>query len=74
MSWFQSALDEKASAKKQLQCLRALRDFLADADADVQVWFRGVGDLRPDVLEIGLRGRRQPKIEAYWDGCLMAMV
>ena len=41
---------------------------------DVQVWFRGVGHLRPDVLEIGLRGGRRPRVEAYWDGCLMAMV
>jgi len=40
----------------------------------VQVWFRSVGGQRPDVLEIGLRGRRRPKVAAYWDGCLMAMV
>jgi hypothetical protein len=40
----------------------------------VQVWFRGIGSLRPDVLEIGLRGTRRPRVEAYWDGCLMAMV
>jgi hypothetical protein len=40
----------------------------------VQVWFRGVGGQLPDVLEIGLRGRRRPKVAAYWDGCLMAMV
>ena len=41
---------------------------------DVQIWFRGIGGLRPDVLEIGLRGGRRPRVEAYWDGCLMAMV
>jgi hypothetical protein len=40
----------------------------------MQIWFRGVGDQRPDVLEIGLRGSRRPRVEAYWDGCLMAMV
>jgi hypothetical protein len=40
----------------------------------VQVWFRSVGGRRPDVLEIGLRGRRRPRVAAYWDGCLMAMV
>jgi hypothetical protein len=40
----------------------------------VQIWFRGVGGQRPDVLEIGLRGTRRPRVEAYWDGCLMAMV
>ena len=48
---------------------------LARVDArGVQVWFRGVGGQRPDVLEIGVRGRRRPKVAAYWDGCLMAMV
>jgi hypothetical protein len=25
------------------------------------------------VLEIGLGGRRRARVEAYWDGCLMAM-
>jgi hypothetical protein len=40
----------------------------------VRVWFRGVGGQLPDVLEIGMRGRRHPRVEAYWDGCLMAMV
>ena len=45
---------------------------LVTADG-VRVWFRGVGGLAPDVLEIGLRGRRRPRVEAYWDGCLMAM-
>jgi hypothetical protein len=47
--------------------------FVPVAADGVQVWFRGVGNLRPDVLEIGLRGTRRPRIEAYWDGCLMAM-
>lgn len=44
------------------------------AAGEVQIWFRGLGDRQPDVLEIGLRGRRRPKVEAYWDGCAMAMV
>jgi len=44
------------------------------APAGVQIWFRGAGRLRPDVLEIGLRGRCRPKLAAYWDGCPMAMV
>jgi len=44
------------------------------ADSDVRIRFRGVGDRLPDVLEIGLHGRRHPRVEAYWDGCLMAMV
>jgi hypothetical protein len=43
------------------------------AGDDLQVWFRSVGGLAPDVLEIGLRGGRRPRVEAYWDGCLMAM-
>jgi len=51
-----------------------LSGFIAVAGDDVQVWFRGVGHLQPDVLEVGLRGGRRPRIEAYWDGCLMAMV
>jgi hypothetical protein len=25
------------------------------------------------VLEIGLHGRRRPRVEAYWDGCLIAL-
>jgi hypothetical protein len=44
------------------------------AEGGVRIWFRGVGDRLPDVLEIGMRGRRRPRVEAYWDGCLMAMV
>jgi hypothetical protein len=44
------------------------------ADGGVRIWFRGIGDLLPAVLEVGLRGRRRPRVEAYWDGCLMAMV
>jgi hypothetical protein len=50
-----------------------LSGFSCAVTADVEVHFRGVGDLVPDVLEIGLRGRRHPKLAAYWDGCLMAM-
>ena len=41
-----------------------------------QAWrlsFRGLGDRQPDVLEIGLRGRRRPRVEAYWDGCVLAL-
>jgi hypothetical protein len=44
------------------------------AGEGVQIWFRGVGEQRPDVLQVGLRGTRRPRVEAYWDGCLMAMV
>jgi hypothetical protein len=52
----------------------ALPGFSPVAADGVQVWFRGVGRRMPDVLEIDLRGARRPRVEAYWDGCLMAMV
>ncbi len=51
-----------------------LSGFSPVAADGVQLWFRGVGNQLPDVLEIGLRGTRRPRVEAYWDGCLMAMV
>jgi hypothetical protein len=38
----------------------------------MEVWFRAPGGRVPDVLEIGLRGRRRPWVEAYWDGCQIA--
>jgi len=53
---------------------RGLSGFSPVAADGLQVWFRGVGSRMPDVLEIGLRGTRRPRVEAYWDGCLMAMV
>lgn len=40
---------------------------------DLEIWFRGPGGRDPDVLAIGVHGRRKPKVEAYWDGCLFAM-
>ncbi len=42
--------------------------------AGLRVYFRPMAGQRPDVLEIGLTGRRRPRVAAYWDGCLMAMV
>jgi hypothetical protein len=27
----------------------------------------------PDALEIGVHGRRHPRVEAYWDGCSFAL-
>jgi hypothetical protein len=47
--------------------------FTPAASAPVEIWFRGQGGRRPDVLEIGLIGRRRTRVEAYWDGCRMAM-
>lgn len=47
---------------------------IAGQDAgDIRVQFRSLGGMSPQVLGIGMRGRRWPKVEAYWDGCLMAM-
>jgi hypothetical protein len=40
---------------------------------DIELWFRAPGGRLPEVLEIGMHGRRRPRIEAYWDGCLMAL-
>ena len=37
----------------------------------VNVRFRAPGGRCPEVLEIGLHGRRRPRVEAYWDGCLV---
>jgi hypothetical protein len=47
--------------------------FTPAASAPVEIWFRSPGGRRPDVLEIGLAGRRRTRVEAYWDGCRMAM-
>ena len=47
--------------------------FTPAEDAPLEVWFRAPGGRRPDVLEIGLAGRRRARVEAYWDGCLTAM-
>jgi hypothetical protein len=43
------------------------------AEAGLQIWFRAAAGRFPDVLEIGMRGRRRPRIAAYWDGCLFAL-
>ncbi|MGO8960304.1 MAG: hypothetical protein ACLQFR_23470 [Streptosporangiaceae bacterium] len=45
----------------------------AAALAGIRIYFRSLGGLSPDVLEIGMQGRRNPRVEAYWDGCYMAM-
>jgi hypothetical protein len=41
--------------------------------AGLELWFRAPAGPRPDVLEIGRRGKRRPRVEAYWDGCLFAL-
>ncbi|HLK74176.1 MAG TPA: hypothetical protein VKU77_11085 [Streptosporangiaceae bacterium] len=47
--------------------------FCAAHTGGLEVWYRIRGDRRPDVLEIGLRGKRRPHVEAYWDGCIYAL-
>lgn len=42
--------------------------------AGTTVYVRKSGGTYPDVLEIAIEGKRRPKVAAYWDGCLMAMV
>ena len=39
----------------------------------LEFWFRAPAGRMPDVLEIGVRGRRHPRVEAYWDGCAFAV-
>ena len=41
--------------------------------AGLELWFRPPAGTAPQTLEIGLRGRRHPRVEAYWDGCLFAL-
>ena len=40
---------------------------------ELEIWFRAPAGRVPDVLEIGVHGRRRPRVEAYWDGCQVAM-
>jgi hypothetical protein len=39
----------------------------------INVRFRAPGGRFPEVLEIALHGRRRPRVEAYWDGCLIML-
>jgi hypothetical protein len=39
----------------------------------LDLWFRAPAGPPPDDLEIVLRGKRQQRLEAYWDGCLFAL-
>jgi hypothetical protein len=51
-----------------------LTGFTAVPVPDVELHFRPTAGTEPAVLEIALTGRRRPRVAAYWDGCLMAMV
>ena len=44
----------------------------AHADG-LEIWFRAPAGRMPGVLEIGVRGRRHPRVEASWDGCSFAL-
>lgn len=39
----------------------------------LDVWFRAPAGRVPDTLEIGLHGKRHPRVEAYWDGFRIAL-
>jgi hypothetical protein len=41
---------------------------------DIRLQFRPAAGTQPAVLEIAMTGGRRPRVAAYWDGCLMAMV
>lgn len=47
--------------------------FVSVPTTSLDIWFRGPAGQQPDVLEIGMHGKRHPRVEAYWDGCLFAL-
>ena len=47
--------------------------FIPAHTGGLEVWYRIPGDRRPDVLEVEVRGKRRPHVEAYWDGCIYAL-
>jgi hypothetical protein len=53
--------------------LTGFLELRADDAPGLRIYFRAVGGQQPGVLEIGIEGKRRPKVAAYWDGCLMAM-
>jgi hypothetical protein len=50
-----------------------LSGFTAVRSADLDLWFRAPADRLPAVLGLGLRGRRRPRVDAYWEGCLFVL-
>ena len=61
------------AATERPQGLSGFRLVLQTGQDGVEVWFRAPAGRVPDVLEVGLRGRRRPRVEAYWDGCRIAL-
>jgi hypothetical protein len=55
------------------QAPRGVSGFGRVLTAELELWFRAPVGTAPQTLEIGLRGRRHPRVEAYWDGCLFAL-
>jgi hypothetical protein len=50
-----------------------LSGFTLVSRQDADIWFRAPAGRFPQVLEIGVHGRRRPRVEAYWDGCLIML-
>jgi hypothetical protein len=65
-AWMHAALSAPDGLTGFEQCA-------ADALPGLTIYFRRTGGQQPDVLELGLAGKRRPKVAAYWDGCLMSM-
>ena len=40
--------------------------FIPVHTTSLDIWFRAPSGQQPDVLEIGMHGRRHPRVEAYW--------
>jgi hypothetical protein len=47
--------------------------FALVSQAGAGIWFRAPAGWVPDVLDVGLHGRRRPRAEAYWEGCRIAL-
>ena len=52
---------------------RSLAGFTLVSRQEVAISVPAPAGRLPDVLEIGVRGQRRPRVEAYWDGCLIML-
>jgi hypothetical protein len=43
--------------------------FLRVDHSEFELYVRPAGDQLPDELHVDLKGRRRPRVEAYWNGC-----
>ncbi len=48
---------------------RDARSFVLASDQGVTVHVRAAGGRLPEKIEVVLRGRRRPRVEAFWNGC-----